>query len=568
MHTARTLPLHPGAAGPDDPGGRRMRRQRWPQLSGRSRRLLLHHRGGLRIGADLLAGGEPVRALDRADDHRDGRDGPRGRSVAHAPRPGLQPPAHRRALDGQRRHQLGDHRPRRHRADKMRVEERRDRNHSHFMPAPTSLAFGADETNDAAVNPALARGHLRHLPGVAQRRQRLHGSGVLVERSVGLRGPQRDAGLAPGHAPPEPGVHGHCLGGRGQRLLDVRRAQPSISRYDFQQDHGVGNDNHDDGLIWRYGAGQVKAVPNVPSHLHFRAEDQMVYVADTGNGRVVKLAASSGSKAGPLGPKQDEAESWQMSGAPFTEVVPPGHADPAERARDPGRAPLCLGQRHRSDPQVQARRTPAWPRSRPTPSRAAWRGWPSGRTGGSISSIRWATACCGSTARSESLQHRHRREGDHAVSDGGGGARVAVAVALVAAERPPRRRGARRQRSPPADSSTSPRSQVRYSRVPGVWGMPDMAAPGGSSMRSISRPAMVSGSSLRTTTSPACGARTARSPGSGGRCAGAARSAPPAAPAAPGRPPPAPPGWGWRRPTPGWPRWRAGSRPGGRSAAG
>ena len=56
----------------------------------------------------------------------------------------------------------------------------------------------------------------------------------------------------------------------------------------------------------------------------------------------------------------------------------------------------------------------------------------------------------------------------------------------------------KRCRSPPAMSSTLPRSQVRYSRVPAVCGTPIMVPPGASSVRDISRPDSASGTSARS----------------------------------------------------------------------
>ena len=45
-------------------------------------------------------------------------------------------------------------------------------------------------------------------------------------------------------------------------------------------------------------------------------------------------------------------------------------------------------------------------------------------------------------------------------------------------------------------------SQVRYSRVPGVWGTPVIDAPGGSSIRSMIIPGIGSGRSERSSTAP------------------------------------------------------------------
>jgi hypothetical protein len=203
-----------------------------------------------------------------------------------------------------------------------RVEARRDRNNTHFMPAPSSLAFGADETNDAAPNAALA-------PGTFATCQESRNGGndfmgpVLWSSDLGVfavRNGVLGSHLDMLHQSPQ------CMGiaweGAGNLYWTFDGLSGSISRYDFQKDHGVGNDDHMDGRIWRYVPGQVKAVAKVVSHLVYRAEDQMVYAADTGNGRVVKLAAGSGTVAGPIVPRQDEAESWHMTGATLAEVVP------------------------------------------------------------------------------------------------------------------------------------------------------------------------------------------------------------------------------------------------------
>jgi hypothetical protein len=62
--------------------------------------------------------------------------------------------------------------------------------------------------------------------------------------------------------------------------------------------------------------------------------------------------------------------------------------------------------------------------------------------------------------------------------------------------------GARVNDSPETASTICPASQVRYSRVPGMWGTPGMRPPPGISMRSKITPGMGSGSSLRTEPSP------------------------------------------------------------------
>ena len=99
----------------------------------------------------------------------------------------------------------------------------------------------------------------------------------------------------------------------------------SLDRYDFALDHGPGNEDHSDGVVHRYAEGEVARVPDVPSHMVLFPEDQHLYVADTGNGRVLKLDTRSGERAGPISPVYEPlADQARFVGATVTEVVPPG----------------------------------------------------------------------------------------------------------------------------------------------------------------------------------------------------------------------------------------------------
>lgn len=74
----------------------------------------------------------------------------------------------------------------------------------------------------------------------------------------------------------------------------------SLDRYNFNADHGPGADDHSDGEIYRYMANEFKRVPNVSSHMVYDAANDKVYVADTGNQRVVEVDAKSGTRGGPI----------------------------------------------------------------------------------------------------------------------------------------------------------------------------------------------------------------------------------------------------------------------------
>jgi sugar lactone lactonase YvrE len=97
-----------------------------------------------------------------------------------------------------------------------------------------------------------------------------------------------------------------------------------IVRYDFKRDDGIGNDDHSDGEILHYVSGQVSMKAGVPSHLIYDPRDRMLYIADTGNGRIVKLDTTSGTPGRRLASKEPVALRQVMDGAVLTEVVPRG----------------------------------------------------------------------------------------------------------------------------------------------------------------------------------------------------------------------------------------------------
>ncbi len=100
----------------------------------------------------------------------------------------------------------------------------------------------------------------------------------------------------------------------------------SLDRYDFAVDHGPGADDHADGTIFRYAAGEVKGADDeTPSHVFYDPDDGFLYVADTGHGRVVRLDTTSGTR-GPALPRPNEplAGNAMMLGTHVEVLVPPG----------------------------------------------------------------------------------------------------------------------------------------------------------------------------------------------------------------------------------------------------
>lgn len=98
----------------------------------------------------------------------------------------------------------------------------------------------------------------------------------------------------------------------------------ALDRVDFHHPHQIGGEDHADGEVHRYVAGQLLRVPEVPSHLAYDKARQLVYVADTGHGRVVAVDPSPATPAGRIDVYEVLQASGAMEGASVKELVPAG----------------------------------------------------------------------------------------------------------------------------------------------------------------------------------------------------------------------------------------------------
>lgn len=95
----------------------------------------------------------------------------------------------------------------------------------------------------------------------------------------------------------------------------------NLVRYDFQSDHGPGGSDHKDGIITRYTDATLTRVANIPGHMELDHATGMLYIADTGAGRIMRLDTSSGTNTGPLSGEWDGATYTGVEGADFQVVV-------------------------------------------------------------------------------------------------------------------------------------------------------------------------------------------------------------------------------------------------------
>lgn len=95
----------------------------------------------------------------------------------------------------------------------------------------------------------------------------------------------------------------------------------ALARYDFQDDHGAGYDDHSDGIIAKYVVGQVQRVEDVPSHLVLDHVTGLLYVADTANGRVVVLDTETGTRGRALRVTEAGVDHYEVDDAVLTTLV-------------------------------------------------------------------------------------------------------------------------------------------------------------------------------------------------------------------------------------------------------
>jgi hypothetical protein len=98
----------------------------------------------------------------------------------------------------------------------------------------------------------------------------------------------------------------------------------SLDRVDFHSPHQIGGEDHSDGEVHRYIAGQLARTAEVPGHIAYDRARSLVYVADTGHGRVLSVDPSTAVPGDDIAYYEKLHESGMMDGATVKELVRPG----------------------------------------------------------------------------------------------------------------------------------------------------------------------------------------------------------------------------------------------------
>lgn len=96
--------------------------------------------------------------------------------------------------------------------------------------------------------------------------------------------------------------------------------------YDFKNDHGPGNADHNDGQIHRYPElSLTRYADGTPCHMVMDAAKKWLYIVDGPNGRIVRVNVQSGKKKKDLNLFNEQlAEHWEMEGLEIETVAEAG----------------------------------------------------------------------------------------------------------------------------------------------------------------------------------------------------------------------------------------------------
>ena len=95
----------------------------------------------------------------------------------------------------------------------------------------------------------------------------------------------------------------------------------TIARYDFVEDHGIGYDDHSDGIIGKVTDLTLTRLADVPSHMEVDHASGMLYAVDTGANRVLKLDTQSGEKGARLRSSEPGTDHHELDNVEYSVFI-------------------------------------------------------------------------------------------------------------------------------------------------------------------------------------------------------------------------------------------------------
>jgi len=95
-------------------------------------------------------------------------------------------------------------------------------------------------------------------------------------------------------------------------------AHSSITLYEFNEDHGLGGADHSDGVTTRWAEGEFGWREGAVSHMAYDKDAELLYVADTGNGRIAVLDATTGTDGSQIAPNYDGIDQHRIDDVDVT----------------------------------------------------------------------------------------------------------------------------------------------------------------------------------------------------------------------------------------------------------
>jgi hypothetical protein len=166
------------------------------------------------------------------------------------------------------------------------TEWRRDGNAWHFMALPSAISFSKDNGNFGTSANILD----------ANRNQGSFTGPTLWSSDLDVYAKDPGSGLNGSHLDM---LHGspYCMGieSDGANAFWVFDSyNEHIAWYDFSADHGPGEHDHSDGIIYRFPEMKVTREPGVPAHLVKDQPTGILFVADPANDRILWMNTLSG----------------------------------------------------------------------------------------------------------------------------------------------------------------------------------------------------------------------------------------------------------------------------------